>query len=220
MANHMARRTFLKAAGIAASAPLVSRAVARAADGKAARPDILLIMPDQMRGDCLSALKHPVVRTPNVDGLAARGVLFRRAYTTVSSCIPARFGLMTGLYPQTTGVVGFAAKPMKMPTLPEVLGEAGYATWLVGRNMHQKGDCGYHKSILGSTYVSGDDYDKFLRAEAPESGGIRKVIRKLGVNCNLWPASPWQLAGSTRPTGSSPSRARSSPRRPTTGRCS
>ena len=52
-------------------------------------PDILLIMPDQMRGDCLSCVGHPAVRPPQIDALAGQGVLFRRAYTPVSSCIPA-----------------------------------------------------------------------------------------------------------------------------------
>ena len=53
------------------------------------RPDILLIMPDQMRGDCLSILGHAAVKTPQLDKLARQGVLFRRAYSTVPSCIPA-----------------------------------------------------------------------------------------------------------------------------------
>lgn len=101
------------------------------------RPDVLLIMPDQMRGDCLSILSHPVVSTPNLDQLAKAGALFRRAYSTVPSCIPARFALLTGLAPQTSGVVGFAAKPITTPTLPGVLSELGYSTVLVGRTMHQ-----------------------------------------------------------------------------------
>jgi hypothetical protein len=46
------------------------------------KPDILFLMPDQMRGDCLSLLGHPVVRTPNLDKLAQEGALFRRAYST------------------------------------------------------------------------------------------------------------------------------------------
>jgi len=201
MADQIARRTFLKAAGIAAATtPWLNRASSAPAGESKARPDILFLMPDQMRGDCLSALNHPAVRTPRIDGLASGGVLFRRAYTTVSSCIPARFGLMTGLCPQTSGVVGFAAKPIKTPTLPDVLNEAGYQTFLVGRNMHQKGDCGYQKSILGSTYVNGDDYDQFLKAEAPETGGIRKVIKKLGIDCNHWPAKCWPLEERLHPT--------------------
>src|SRR2546421_4706809 len=103
----------------------------------AKQPDILLIMPDQMRGDCLSARGHPVVRTPHLDALAREGALFRRAYTTCPSCIPARHALLTGLFPATSGVVGFKARPITSPTLPKLLGDAGYTTVLVGRTMHQ-----------------------------------------------------------------------------------
>ena len=92
------------------------------------RPDVLLIMPDQMRGDCLSILGHTAVRTPQMDELARQGALFRRAYTTVPSCIPARHALLTGLFPQTSGVVGYAARPLSAVTMPELLSEAGYLT--------------------------------------------------------------------------------------------
>jgi len=166
-------------------------------------PDILLIMPDQMRGDCLSCVGHPAVRTPNLDRLAADGVLFRRAYTTVASCIPARFALLTGMAPQTSGVVGFAAKPITTPTLPGVLAEHGYATVLVGRYMHQvpeSGDCGYQRQILGSTHVADDDYDRFLKERAPETGGIHALVKKMGLTYNLWQAAPWPLAEELHPT--------------------
>lgn len=166
-------------------------------------PDILLIMPDQMRGDCLSCLGHPVVRTPQLDELARQGMLFRRAYSSVPSCIPARFTLLTGRSPQSSGVVGFAARPIETPTLPGALADAGYTTLLIGRTMHQpakSGTCGYQKQILGSTYVADDEYDSFLKKVAPESGGIRKVVGQLRLNFNLWPAAPWPLADSLHPT--------------------
>jgi arylsulfatase A-like enzyme len=166
-------------------------------------PDILLIMPDQMRGDCLSILRHPVVRTPHLDELARQGMLFRRAYSSVPSCIPARYALLTGLSPQASGVVGYAGCPITTPTLPAVLAGAGYATVLVGRNMHQipqSGTCGYQKQILGSTYVAGDDYDEHLKKRVPESGGIRNLVEKQGLNNNLWPAAPWPLADELHPT--------------------
>src|SRR6266705_1230164 len=174
-----------------------------AADSGAVRPDILLTMPDQMRGDCLSANRHPVVRTPTLDKLAREGMLFRRAYTTCPSCIPARFSLLTGLYPSTSGVVGFKGKPIKFPTLPKLLADAGYTTVLAGRNMHQTpaGEYyGYQKEILGSTYVSDDDYDQFLRKAAPQTGGIRQLMTTLGVTANGWQANPWPLAEKLHPT--------------------
>jgi arylsulfatase A-like enzyme len=160
-------------------------------------------MPDQMRGDCLSALKHPVVRTPHLDELASQGTLFRRAYSTVPSCIPARYAMLTGLYPQTSGVVGYRNKQVDLPTMPVLLAEAGYATALVGRNMHQVyGDTsdGYQKRKLGSTYVAGDDYDTDLLRAAPDCGGIRKVVETLGISNNGWNANPWPLADELHPT--------------------
>jgi arylsulfatase len=167
------------------------------------KPDILLLMPDQMRGDCLSLLAHPAVRTPQLDKLAQEGALFRRAYSTCPSCIPARASLLTGLFPATSGVVGYAARPISYPTLPKLLGDAGYTTLLVGRYMHQKPQTdsyGYQKEIRGSTYVANDDYDNFLKQAAPDTGGIRNLVATLGVSFNGWAAKPWPLADDLHPT--------------------
>ncbi|MGV4793873.1 alkaline phosphatase family protein [Rhizobium sp. F40D2] len=65
---------------------------------KTRRPNILLITADQWRGDCLSAVGHPCVTTPNVDVLARQGTLFRRHYAGAAPCSPARATLYTGLY--------------------------------------------------------------------------------------------------------------------------
>ncbi|NQT38358.1 MAG: sulfatase-like hydrolase/transferase [Planctomycetes bacterium] len=197
------RRNVMKLAAIGCTAAALTLHSLASLAAEPANPDMLLIMPDQMRGDCLSILGHPVVRTPQLDRLAEQGVLFRRAYSTVTSCIPARYALLTGLYPQTSGVVGFRAKPFETPPLPELLAKAGYSTVLVGRNMHQpaaSGACGYQKRILGSTYVSNDPYDKFLLKAAPETGGIKSLVQKVGVTYNHWQAHPWPLADELHPT--------------------
>ncbi|PDT06361.1 phosphonate monoester hydrolase [Rhizobium chutanense] len=65
---------------------------------RARRPNILLITADQWRGDCLSAIGHACVKTPNVDALAREGTLFRRHYAGAAPCSPARATLYTGLY--------------------------------------------------------------------------------------------------------------------------
>ena len=192
-------------AGGGAAAP-----AARAASS-APRPDILLLLPDQWRGDCLSAVGHPVVQTPTLDRLACDGALFRRAYSTCPSCIPARLSLLTGLYPATSGLVGYAPIAITHPTLPALLTGAGYTTVLVGRTMHQNPpnlSVGYQREILGSTYLSDDDYDRALRAAAPESGGIRAVIERLGVTTNFWQAKPWSLPDDLHPTAWVAHRAR------------
>ena len=197
------RRELIRTAVVAGMASALPGRSIASARGESSRPDILLIMPDQMRGDCLSLLGHPAVRTPALDALARQGVLFRRAYTPVASCIPARYALLTGLSPQTSGVVGFRAKPFATPSLPEMLSEAGYATILVGRNMHQvseSGSCGYQRRILGSTYVSGDDYHEFLKRSVPEAEDIRKFVTEMGLTYNHWQAKPWPLANHLHPT--------------------
>ncbi|MEZ5784104.1 MAG: alkaline phosphatase family protein [Rhizobiaceae bacterium] len=67
-----------------------------AAKGK--KPNILLVTCDQWRGECLSALGHQTIRTPNADALAGEGVAFRRHYAGAAPCSPARACLYTGLY--------------------------------------------------------------------------------------------------------------------------
>jgi arylsulfatase A-like enzyme len=59
---------------------------------------VLFITADQWRGDCLSALNHPVVKTPNLDALAREGVLFARHFANTAPCSPSRATLHTGLY--------------------------------------------------------------------------------------------------------------------------
>ncbi len=60
--------------------------------------NVLLVTADQWRGDSLSALGHPVVRTPHFDALASEGMLFPRHYSVCAPCGPARASLLTGMY--------------------------------------------------------------------------------------------------------------------------
>ena len=59
--------------------------------------NVLLITLDQFRGDCLSAAGHPLVRTPNLDALAAAGVRLDRPYSQAAPCSPGRACLSTGM---------------------------------------------------------------------------------------------------------------------------
>ncbi len=59
---------------------------------------VLFISADQWRGECLSAVGHPVVKTPNIDALAGDGVLFRSHYCQASPCGPSRTSMLTGMY--------------------------------------------------------------------------------------------------------------------------
>ena len=170
---------------------------------KPPKPDVLVIMPDQMRGDCLSILGHAAIRTPHLDEVARQGTLFRRAYTTAPSCIPARHALLTGLFPQTSGVVGYKQRPLSAPTMPQLLSDVGYSTVLVGRHMHQVPRTephGYQTRVLSTTYADGDDYDKYLKKVSTHTEGLHKLIADLGVSRNGWEARPWPLADDQHPT--------------------
>jgi len=62
--------------------------------------NLLLITADQWRGECLSVLDHPTVKTPHLDALASEGVLFKNHYAQCSPCGPSRASLYTGMYLQ------------------------------------------------------------------------------------------------------------------------
>ena len=69
------------------------------------RPNVLLVTLDQFRGDSLSCAGHPLVRTPNLDEIAANGVRFARHYAQAAPCAPGRAALYTGTYQMTNRVV-------------------------------------------------------------------------------------------------------------------
>ncbi len=62
--------------------------------------NVLFITADQWRGDCLSAIGHPCLKTPNLDGLAADGIMFKQHYAQATPCGPSRASLYTGMYLQ------------------------------------------------------------------------------------------------------------------------
>lgn len=93
-------------------------------------PNVLLITVDTLRADHLSSYGHPTLKTPAMDGLAARGARFQRAYTTVPVTLPAHVSIMTGSYPPHHGVRSngiFKARD-SLTTLAEILQGRGYAT--------------------------------------------------------------------------------------------
>ncbi len=98
------------------------------------RPNILLIFTDQQRGDTIHAGGNPVIRTPNLDRLAAEGTRFSSAYTAAPVCVPARCSLITGQYPHNTGCSDNShPMPDDRPSFMELLTESGYRTHGIGK---------------------------------------------------------------------------------------
>ena len=124
----MNRRRFLQLATLAPLATL------HAAEQRP--PNVLLLFADQHNADVLGCSGHPIVKTPNLDQLAARGVRFTRAYCQDAICVASRTALMTGLYPRTTGCLDNGDSPVsqeKLYPLQQVLQSAGYLTGCFGK---------------------------------------------------------------------------------------
>jgi choline-sulfatase len=103
---------------------------------KTKKPNILLIMADQLAHRYLGAYGHKLVKTPHLDQLAGRGVVFENFYSTSPLCAPARATVMNGLLPSRTGVYDNAAEfPSAIPTWAHYLRLEGYHTCLSGK-MH------------------------------------------------------------------------------------
>lgn len=106
------------------------------------KPNVLLIMIDDLNDwvGCLGG--HPLARTPHIDALAKRGMLFTNAHCQAPLCNPSRTSLLTGLRPGTTGIHGLAPYYGEVPalrdrvTLPQAFKRADYQTLVTGKIFH------------------------------------------------------------------------------------
>src|SRR3954452_10526538 len=96
--------------------------------------NILFITTDQQRYDALGCNGGTIARTPVVDGLAADGIRYERAYNQNTVCMPARSTMLTGQYVRTHGVVANGIPlPEDASSVAAHLGEHGYRTALLGK---------------------------------------------------------------------------------------
>ncbi len=98
--------------------------------------NILLITADDL-GKQLSCYGDDIIKTPNMDKLAERGMLFHNAYVSQASCSSSRSSILTGIYPHTNGQMGLAHLGFKLkkeyPNLAGVLKQQGYTTGIIGK---------------------------------------------------------------------------------------
>lgn len=179
------------------------------------RPNILFIMVDEMRGDCTGYAGHPDVKTPYLDSLAARGIVFPNAYSSCPTCVPARAILHTGLSQRHTGRVGYEDRVdwNYGCTMAGELAKAGYYTECVGKmHVHPlRNYLGFHHVELhdgclhqyrgpgvayGENQLVADDYFYWLKNEK----GIECDVKDTGMDCNGWTARPWPYEEKYHPT--------------------
>ncbi len=136
MTKGLDRRTFLSSFAAAASAPLAAEAAA-AQSNSGKRPNIVIIIADQFRGDFIGANgQNPMGVTPNLDAMAHRGVTMQNAVTNQPLCSPSRACLFTGMYATQTGM--WKLPPgvelnRSLPTLASILRGQGYTANYIGK---------------------------------------------------------------------------------------
>jgi len=177
--------------------------VGQAAESPRKRPNILFLMADQFRGDCLGADGNRAIHTPHLDRLAAEGARFRCAYSSVPSCTPARAELLTGLSPWHHGMLGYGRVALAYPReLPKMLHDGGYYALGIGK-MHyhpQRNTHGFDRTILdesgrveSSDFLS--DYRQWFKSVAPQS-----APDATGIGWNDHRGKPYALPERLHPT--------------------
>lgn len=179
------------------------------------RPNIVLLMTDQMRGDCLGIAGHPDVKTPYLDSLADMGTLYTNAYSACPTCVPARATLHTGMSQRHTGRVGYedGVRWDYEHTLAGELSKAGYYTQCVGKmHVHPlRNYLGFHNVRLHDGYLHAyrapdvpyyesqkvaDDYYWWLKQQL----GVAADPLESGLDCNSWISRSWMQEEKYHPT--------------------
>lgn len=134
----------------ALAASLSASAIATAQDAQ--RPNVLFLMSDDLN-NMLGCYDDPLAKTPNIDRLAARGTRFERAYCTYPLCGPSRNSLLTGLYPNSTGILAnaqiFRQTIPSQVSMPQAFRNAGYFATRIGKL--------YHYNVPNSIGTNGHD---------------------------------------------------------------
>jgi len=174
------RREFLRrtagtaavGAGLASVGPWLLSAAARS--GR--RPNIIVVMSDEHDPMVSGCYGDKTVRTPNLDGLADRGVVFENCYTTSPLCVPARLSFTSGKYASRVAAWnnGCRLPSDDFPSLPHILNAAGYESFLAGK-MHYDAE---HRYGFRELYRSNNG---FMNGR----GGRRKADDE-SVNVGAW----------------------------------
>ena len=145
--------------------------------------NLLIIMSDEHSPKILGCYGHPIVRTPNLDALAAEGTRFSAAYTTSPVCVPARAAFATGKYVHQIGFWDNAdAYDGSIPSWHHRLREAGHHVVSIGK-LHFRGgdDYGFSEELIPMHVIDGKgDLMGLVREDLPERGASWKIAKWAG----------------------------------------
>jgi len=171
------------------------------------RPNILFMMSDQHRFDSLGCAGNTVIKTPNLDRIAAEGAYFKNAYSCTPTCTPARSAILTGLNPWNHGMLCYGRVSSKYKyEMPLELRKAGYYLHGIGKNhwYPQRLLRGYHSLQTDESgrreSVSGEDlfisdYRRWFAKNAPGQNPDAT-----GIGWNSYRAAPYALKDQLHPT--------------------
>lgn len=160
----MNRRKFLQTG----SALLTPRLGPASPEG--GRPNILILLADQFRWDCLGANGNRYVKTPNLDRLAADGANLTNAYVQAAVCVPSRISLLTGRYPHShKNRVNYTPCDPREVMMQRILSTHGYQTGSVGKlhfyppTAERARSTGFDEVFLDDGVASTDPYSDWVR---------------------------------------------------------
>ncbi|PNV62479.1 arylsulfatase [Clostridium sp. chh4-2] len=165
--------------------------------------NIILIMADQFRGDCVGYGGNTDIMTPYLDELASEGCYFERAYSPSPTCIPARACMITGRKAADTG---FFSNDFSQPwefqqTIMNTLHQHGYQTINVGKNHFKplRSKLGFEVNLLyevkNDERGTPSDYHLWLDREAPD---VKDTAKEYSPNA--WEVIPWNADSRLHPT--------------------
>lgn len=169
------RRAFLKLMGGVMAAPLAV---------PPDRPNVLLVISDQLYYAASGVAGNPIIKTPNIDRLAREGARFAHALCPTPFCSPSRASMLTGLYPHKHGITYNVQDPARGldPGLPSALNTLAAA----GYTCRQRGKWHLGDKTRIPAYADDPelDYDAYLQKamNTPEGGGGRRKRRAGGVD--------------------------------------
>lgn len=145
----MFARVWISITGLIALS-LLTQGICQAEAAK--RPNVLFLISDDLN-NFLGCYGDTQAKTPNIDRLAARGVLFERSYCTFPLCGPSRNSMLTGLYPNSTGILGnaqiFRQTIPNHQSMPQAFRLSGYFAGRIGKL--------YHYNVPNSVGTNGHD---------------------------------------------------------------
>lgn len=185
-------------AGVLALATLALLGPAGTSAEPAQKPNVVFVLCDDLRWDCLGVAGHPHLKTPYIDRLAKEGVHFKNTFCTTSLCSPSRASLLSGLYAHAHKVTNnFTEYPVELPSFPRQLQVAGYETAYIGKwHMGEEND---GKRPGFDYFVTHKGQGKYFDTEFNFDGADRRVVKGYYTNVVTDLALDWLKKPRTRP---------------------